>query len=157
MGTRCYIAKDLGDGKYRTIFCMLDGYLEYTGALLAEHYATPERIDALLSLGDIYSLGAKLEPDPAYPHDWYNNNRQKDVTTVLGRDCGETDCSAQEMTLSEMEDSFEFIDFLYVFTHEHEWKYLCLTAPDARWRNVRDELMELEMSDQDDEEPMQTM
>lgn len=157
MGTRCYIAKDLGDGKYRTIFCMLDGYLEYTGALLAEHYATPGRIDALLSLGDIYSLGAKIEPDLAYPHDWYNNNRQKDVTTALGRDCGETDCSAQEMTLSEMEDSYEFIDFLYVFTHEHEWKYLCLTAPDARWRNVRDELMELEMSDQDDEEPMQTM
>lgn len=62
MGTPCYIAKDLGGGKYRTIFCMLDGYLEYTGALLAEHYATPERIDALLSLGDIYSLGSKLEP-----------------------------------------------------------------------------------------------
>lgn len=56
-----------------------------------------------------------------------------------------------------MEDGEEFVDFLYVFTPEHEWKYLCLIAPDARWRNVRDELMELEMSDQDDEEPMQTM
>ena len=53
MGTRSYIGKDIGNGKYSVIFCQLESYLETTGRLLTEHYNTPEKVDALLALGDI--------------------------------------------------------------------------------------------------------
>lgn len=71
MGTRSYIGKDIGNGKYSVIFCQLESYLETTGRLLTEHYNTPEKVDALLALGDICFLGEKIEPDPSLPHDWY--------------------------------------------------------------------------------------
>lgn len=140
MGTRSYIAKDIGKGKYKVIFCQLDGDLEITGKLLAEHYNTPEKVDALLALGDIYFLGEQLEPNPALPHNWYENNYQKDVTLAIGRDCGEYHWPAEEMTLENMEDNDEGIEFIYIFTPDQEWKYCCVMAPDARWRNVRNEL-----------------
>ena len=63
MGTRSYIGKDIGNGKYSVIFCQLESYLETTGRLLTEHYNTPEKVDALLALGDICFLGEKIEPD----------------------------------------------------------------------------------------------
>ena len=59
MGTRSYIGKDIGNGKYSVIFCQLESYLETTGRLLTEHYNTPEKVDALLALGDICFLGEK--------------------------------------------------------------------------------------------------
>ena len=40
MGTRSYIGKDIGNGKYSVIFCQLESYLETTGRLLTEHYNT---------------------------------------------------------------------------------------------------------------------
>ena len=49
MGTRSYIGKDIGNGKYSVIFCQLESYLETTGRLLTEHYNTPEKVDALLN------------------------------------------------------------------------------------------------------------
>ena len=45
MGTRSYIGKDIGNGKYSVIFCQLESYLETTGRLLTEHYNTPEKVD----------------------------------------------------------------------------------------------------------------
>ena len=84
MGTRSYIGKDIGNGKYSVIFCQLESYLETTGRLLTEHYNTPEKVDALLALGDICFLGEKIEPDPSLPHDWYGKDYQQDVTLAFG-------------------------------------------------------------------------
>ena len=44
------------------------------------------------------------------------------------------------MTLEDMEESDEGIEFIYIFTSEQEWKYCCPVSPDMRWRNVRNEL-----------------
>lgn len=112
MGTRSYIGKDIGNGKYSVIFCQLESYLETTGRLLTEHYNTPEKVDALLALGDICFLGEKIEPDPSLPHDWYGKDYQQDVTLAFGRDCGEYKWPAKEMTLEDMEESDEGIEFV---------------------------------------------
>ena len=105
MGTRSYIGKDIGNGKYSVIFCQLESYLETNGRLLTEHYNTPEKVDALLALGDICFLGEKIEPDSSLPHDWYGKDYQQDVTLAFGRDCGEYKWPAKEMTLEDMEES----------------------------------------------------
>ena len=115
MGTRSYIGKDIGNGKYSVIFCQLESYLETTGRLLTEHYNTPEKVDALLALGDICFLGEKIEPDPSLPHDWYGKDYQQDVTLAFGRDCGEYKWPAKEMTLEDMEESDG--DRIYIYFH----------------------------------------
>ena len=62
MGTRSYIARQIGDDQYLTIYCQLNGYPEDTGATLVKHYDTSEKVNALLALGDLYYLREKLSP-----------------------------------------------------------------------------------------------
>lgn len=59
MSTRSLIAKENDDGTFRTVYCHHDGYLTYNGAMLLDHYNTPERIDKLLDLGDLSFLAPK--------------------------------------------------------------------------------------------------
>ena len=101
MSTHCYIAKQIGSNSYRTIFCKLDGYLEVNGSILAQYYTEDEKVDQLLELGDLWSLGCRLHPDPDKPHTYWS--RQRDVTFAFNRDLGEKDTEAQIMTLQELD------------------------------------------------------
>ena len=44
MGTRSYIAKQIGNDRYLTISCQLDGYPEEVGATNIKEYSTPEKV-----------------------------------------------------------------------------------------------------------------
>lgn len=134
MGTPSYIAKQLGDDSYLAIFCQAEGYLHSLGAILSKHYNTPEQVDALLSLGDIHSLGAKLNPDPAIP------GEQKDVTVAYGRDCGEPGYEAAQMGVEDMLDGENFVEYLYIYTQDNRWKFLCCTTEEMILRDVEDTL-----------------
>ena len=121
MGTPCYIAKEVGPDQYRTIFCQLDGYLEHNGALLAGIYDTEEMLDKILDLGDVYSLQAKLDPDPSMPHEFLNT--QKGVTVFFGRDYGETGREATIMTMDELMENDPWCEFMYIYKPEEGWEF----------------------------------
>lgn len=63
MSTRSYIAEKINENTYRAVYCHYDGYLEYNGRMLLEHYNTEERVKKLLDLGCISSLREKPEPE----------------------------------------------------------------------------------------------
>lgn len=121
MGTRSLIAKQTGPDTYRAIFCQLDGHLESQGAMLLEHFNTPEQVDKLLALGDLYLLHPTLEPDPALPHNF--ESRQQDVTIAFHRDWGMDGMEAKDYTLEALDSSDELIKFIYIFNQDSEWKY----------------------------------
>ena len=131
MGTRCYIAKEIDNQQYKSIYCQLDGYPEMVGKLLLKHYNTSEKLDSLLALGDIYVLGEKITPDPGRPHN-ANESFQKGVTVAYGRDFDGPDFPAEIRTLDEMIDSDDFIEFVYVFTANQEWEFSPLLDSDFR-------------------------
>ena len=54
-------------GSDPTIFCHYNGYPDDNGARLVKHYNTPERVDALLALGDLKSSVKKQSPLPRRP------------------------------------------------------------------------------------------
>ena len=62
MSTRSLICKELPSGKFRTIYCHYDGYLEHNGEILCDVYDTPEKVDKLLDLGDLSQLDIRTEP-----------------------------------------------------------------------------------------------
>ena len=134
MGTRSYIAKQIAPDQYRTIYCQFDGYLEEVGANLAAHYDTAEQLDKLLDLGDIRSLQAKLSPDPSLPHDAVNH--QKDVTVAFARDLGCDQCAATVKTMDELVDNPDFVEFVYIFTLDEEWKYFHCDQFDEGMRDL---------------------
>lgn len=160
MSTRCYIAKQVGPDQYRTIFCHFDGYLEYVGALLAEHYDTEEKLDRLLDVGDIDILYPQLDPDPDRPHDI--DSPQENVTRAYGRDYGDSDSAATMKSLRELDDEEGWIEYVYVFTEDGQWKYFHNGQSQEGMHDLKSALANLEMDDPaleqpDEEEPFEVI
>lgn len=63
MGTRSRIGKVMPDGTVKSIYCHWDGYLSHNGRILLNYYSDPEKVDKLLALGWLSSLGVRLSSD----------------------------------------------------------------------------------------------
>ena len=92
MATRSAIGIKLENGDIMAAYCHWDGYPSHNGAILAENYTNPEKIKALISLGDISSL--RPEIGIQHPFDTYylseeEKEKYKNMTTFYGRDRGE--------------------------------------------------------------------
>ena len=138
MGTRSYIAKQIGDDQYLTIYCQLNGYPEDTGATLVKCYDTPEKVDALLALGDLYYLREKLAPAPGR-HDF--DVPQPGVTVAYQRDGG---CSGWEATIKTLEELSDWgqdgVEYIYIYDMNGRWLYFPMGVPDAVLRNLKEDL-----------------
>jgi hypothetical protein len=119
MGTCCLISKKSGLN-YNTIYCHWDGYIKGgVGETLFKHFYDASKVEGLINLGDISSLGKEIYPDSDKAHDFYNH--QDDVTVAYIRDRGEdaNTNAAQSFSFEELvNQSFEFI---YVFMDDNCW------------------------------------
>lgn len=140
MSTRSFIAKQIGDDKYLTIYCHSDGYLSYNGAMLIDHYNSEERVDELLKLGDLSCLCKKLNPDPSEPHSFDYWERQKDVTVAYGRDRGETGTEAREYTMAQLDAPDNWTEYVYIFNKDDGWKYFHSGHSDEGLRDIEEDL-----------------
>lgn len=103
MATRSTIAIEYADGTVGQVYCHWDGYLDNNGRLLQENYTDPFKLQRLIDLGDISSLGPEIgdkhEFDCPFSYGtpeankWYDDKRE--VTTFYGRDRGEEGCTAR--------------------------------------------------------------
>ena len=60
MSTRSYIGKVNPDSTIEYVYCHFDGSPEIVGHLLLDHYQDAGKIDKLLALGWLSSLGRKM-------------------------------------------------------------------------------------------------
>ena len=121
MATRSRIGMEMPNGEVRSIYCHNDGYPSCVGAMLKEHYTNPEKVEALIALGDISVLGQFVDVNiPGVTHTF--DNPYHDVTIAYHRDRGEsltqprTDYSIESFSKSDIEE------YGYVFTQSGEWK-----------------------------------
>lgn len=121
MSTRSFICKEQPDGSYYGIYCHSDGYLTYNGAMLLDYYSDAQKVDELLSFGDLSSLNEKIYPDPTRPHSFDFSERQKDVCVFYGRDRGEAETDAKIITPEKIKNSW--CEYLYVFGQDGVWRY----------------------------------
>lgn len=100
MATRSHIGIKQANGSIKYIYCHWDGYPEHNGVILKEHYTTEAKVNELMDLGDISSLGEDIDKCVAY-----------------GRDRGETGVEARTDTMKD------FIGQEYNYLFENgEWK-----------------------------------
>ncbi|MND16969.1 hypothetical protein D3C76_639630 [compost metagenome] len=94
MATRSSIAAKFSDGTFKCVYCHFDGYLSGNGKTLLEHYNTSEKIEALIALGSMSSLGKRCDQPEGHSFDTPND----DCTVYYSRDRGEKweDCKPQE-------------------------------------------------------------
>ena len=69
MSTRSHIGIKIGD-KVKYIYCHSDGYLSYNGVYLNLFFRTPERVNALINLGDISCIGYNREGRREFKELW---------------------------------------------------------------------------------------
>lgn len=118
MATRSRIGMEMADGSVKSIYCHWDGYVSHNGAILAEHYTDPKKVEALIELGAISSLNENVKPENG---DHSFNSPQEGVTVAYHRDRGEKrippriDSSVPDFFNSDIEE------YGYLFTQEGEW------------------------------------
>ena len=69
MSTRSKIGIENENGRVNAIYCHWDGYPEYNGKVLKEHYSDRNKLQQLLELGDISVLKEDLDKVEAYHRD----------------------------------------------------------------------------------------
>jgi len=95
MATRSNIAMKTQDGKIVSVYCHWDGYVANNGKILLENYTDIDKIEALVALGSISSLGEQIGD----PQDFDDRSSQKDEWTLFySRDRGE------QLSIQEYDD-----------------------------------------------------
>ena len=101
MATRSNIAMKTKEGKIVSVYCHWDGYVANNGKILLENYTDIDKIEALVALGSISSLGEQI----GERQDFNDRSTCKDEWTLFyTRDRGE------ELHVSEYADIPSWID-----------------------------------------------
>ena len=113
MSTHCLICRKNADTSYDYIYCHWDGYYEHAGNILSKYYNTKEKVDDLIALGDLSSIGKKLNPTTdAHSFD----NPEPDVCVAYGRDRHEKDVGPHHRSTININDE----EYMYLYENG-EW------------------------------------
>ena len=119
MATRSTITIINNEGKFETIYCHNDGYIEWNGKILNENYNTIEKAQELVDLGQISSLYPKIKPEGEHSFE----SPEEGVTVAYGRDRGETgvekDVSDSFRDCQKGEYNYLFVNGAWVVESEY--------------------------------------
>lgn len=113
MATRSRIGMQRNDGTIISVYCHWDGYPKHHYPILRENYNTVEKVEELISGGDISSLGKFHTAPDNVPHSW--DSPANSVTVYYGRDRGELYTEPRtDGCFSEWKNRFEEYNYLFV-------------------------------------------
>ncbi|MDD3586777.1 MAG: hypothetical protein PHQ75_06300 [Thermoguttaceae bacterium] len=115
MSTHSFICMEVGDS-IQAIYSHFDGYIDGVGATLKEHYQAREKIEKLISLGDISSLCDTPEDCHVYED---SEVRRFDSIMEL---------------LEAATDSY--VEYVYLYTDTGQWLWYEVFDDNSKWRNL---------------------
>ena len=124
MATRATIAK-LDNNGVKAIYLHSDGYLEYTGRILDEHYRDESKLNELLAHGDVSSLNENI--GEKLPFNDYMLFHEKKQCRFYGRDRGED--KKEAATLKDENELIKFAtekcdaEYIYMFAYGSWYVY----------------------------------
>ena len=132
MATRSTIALEYADGTVDQVYCHWDGYLEHNGKILQEHYSNPFKLQELMDLGDVSSLGINIgrkhsfSPFEGDKNDYDVAVEQEGATTFYGRDRGETGVGARRFKdFADYKQNFQHEEYAYILRNDGKWYVKC--------------------------------
>jgi hypothetical protein len=137
MGTRSRIAVMHGE-VCKSVYCHWDGYLDFNGRLLLEHYDS-SKANQLVALGDMSSLRAEIGEQHAFSKfdtpDTETRVHNDEWCTFYGRDRGEKD--TEWKVAHTFEEFFEQVENgcgeWYYVMRDGEWYCGNTYSSDARF------------------------
>ena len=132
MATRSNIGIVNEDGSITGIYCHFDGYPEYVGKMLLNHYNNDDIVNDLMNLGNLSILSESLHSTTGINLYSTNNrhtfnNPQDGVCVAYGRDRGEQNVdSVKYEDLGQYEDmaADTLAEYQYLFK-DGKWMYRC--------------------------------
>ena len=114
MSTNSTIAVVHTNGTISQIYVHWDGYVEAAGKCLFENYATLEKVEALVALGNLSNLEARLAPDANEAHSF--DDGADNVCVAYERDRGEEDQQAEVYaSIDELNSQGRSEEYDYMF------------------------------------------
>ncbi|MDD3586920.1 MAG: hypothetical protein PHQ75_07020 [Thermoguttaceae bacterium] len=115
MSTHSLICEE-SDGKINAIYCHFDGYRDGVGSTLKEHYQNRNKLERLLSNGDISSLEETPE-------------------ICRGLEDSEEHCFESRSDLLIAAND-HYAEFVYLFTEKDEWIWIEVFNDDRHWQKL---------------------
>ena len=160
MGTRSMIAIENPNSKaVKSIYCHWDGYLEHNGSILEKHYPNSPKVNNLIALGDLSSLGTQIgEAHPFSPHGskedeaLYEHAKDMGYCTYYTRDRGE---DAPYKFFKDVKEAVEYYDgswceYFYLFKYDPDLesgKWYYRTRENGRWKRLATALKRCDQKD----------
>ena len=124
MSTRSRIALALPGGNFRSVYCHSDGDPHWNGRILLEHYGDHHKVEGLMGLGHLSSLGPDLGERHPF-EDWEGG-----ACTAYGRDRGEEGTGADEHDgFAELARAAEESDAEWLYLWLDECWLFCPVCP----------------------------
>ena len=114
MGTPAYIIYQISDDRTEYIYLNHDG--DRAGQTLLSNYMAPYRVQELMDLGDLSSLGCYTDCPPGHSFDTPAENH----CVAYGRDRNEPDCNFKRV-VEDPSDIDDDVMHSYVYTPEKGW------------------------------------
>lgn len=137
MSIKSFIGLENERGEIRGIYCHWNGSPSYTGRILLENYTDKEKINSLLDLGDISSLG----PEIGQKQDWNDFNYR--WTIAYHRDYDEIYNYENYGSLSTALNRLSYIgyDYMFIFS-QNKWIF---SSPNLlEWKDLNTFLIQNE-------------
>jgi hypothetical protein len=130
MATRSTIALEFADGSVGQVYAHWDGYLAHNGKILFENYSDPFKLQKLIDLGDVSTLGTEIGDKHPFDNPYsygtpaYEAHKEQfgNMCKFYGRDRGEDSTHARYFK--------DFAD--YVQNHQYE-EYEYILRTDGKW------------------------
>ena len=111
MATRSTIALEFADGTVQQVYCHWDGYLSNNGQILLRHYSDPFKLQRLIDLGAISSLGPEIgEKQDFDKRDTHNDN----WSLIYARDRGEDLVKHKFKDYADYRANCQFEEYNYI-------------------------------------------
>jgi hypothetical protein len=125
MATRSYIGVRNLDASVDYIYCHFDGYPSHNGNILTQHYQDMDKVNALMKLGDLSSLGQEIGEQQNFD----TPRLSRSWCLAYGRDRGEKfDVSVKNGDFLQLTTD-QSVDYVYIFDGDY-WECFDTSAPD---------------------------
>ena len=118
MATRSTIALEFADGTVEQVYCHWDGYLSNNGQILLKHYSDPFKLQRLIDLGAISSLG----PEIGEKQDFDKRDTQNDNWSLIyARDRGEDLVKHRFKDYADYKANAQSEEYNYILRTDGKW------------------------------------
>lgn len=118
MATRSTIALEFADGTVEQVYCHWDGYLSNNGQILLQHYSDPFKLQRLIDLGAISSLGSEIgEKQDFDKRDTHNDN----WSLIYARDRGEDLVKHRFKDYADYKANAQSEEYNYILRTDGKW------------------------------------